>query len=357
MSELALYRKYRPGKFEDVIGQDHIVKVLQGALKQGNIAHAYLLVGSRGLGKTTIARIIATEIGTSGNDIYEMDAASNRGVDDIRELREGVRTLPFDSKYKVYIIDEVHMLTKEAWAALLKTLEEPPAHVVFVLATTDLDKVPDTIVSRCQTFQFKKPTDAILEGMIKNVAKEEGFTIEDGGGELIALLGDGSFRDTLSILQKVISYSPDPSLEKGRASKKISRKEIEEVTGAPSGSRVQELIGALIATDSDKALGVVKSTADEGIDMVIFTKLLVNKLRTLLLLRFAPEMRRHIEADISESDREMFGEFLKEKKGIISSKTLLVMLECLDQTPRAFIPSLPLELALIKILGQDKSVE
>lgn len=145
MSEIALYRKYRPQKFKDVVGQDHVVKVLQGAIDLGNISHAYLFSGSRGTGKTSIARIFAKEIGTTPNDLYEIDAASNRGIDDIREIRDGVSTLPFESKYKVYIIDEVHMLTKEAFNALLKTLEEPPAHAVFILATTELDKLPEWV--------------------------------------------------------------------------------------------------------------------------------------------------------------------------------------------------------------------
>ena len=177
MSEV-LYRKYRPRGFKDVLGQEHIVNALSGALKQDNIAHAYLFSGSRGTGKTSIARILAGEVKTSSNDLHEIDAASNRGIDDIRELREAVTVLPFESKYKVYIIDEVHMLTKEAFNALLKTLEEPPAHVIFMLATTEIEKLPDTIVSRCQTFTFKKPSQKILKVAVTETAKSEGFTLE-----------------------------------------------------------------------------------------------------------------------------------------------------------------------------------
>src|SRR5258706_4881767 len=154
METLSLYRKYRPNDWDEVLGQDHVVKVLDGSINNGKVAHAYLFSGSRGTGKTSVARIFARALGTSENDIYEIDAASNRGIDDIRELREDVRVLPFESKHKVYIIDEVHMLTKEAWGALLKTLEEPPEHAIFVLATTELGKVPETIRSRCQTFEF-----------------------------------------------------------------------------------------------------------------------------------------------------------------------------------------------------------
>ena len=185
MSEIALYRKYRPSSFDDVLGQEHIVKVLKGALKLGNIAHAYLFFGTRGTGKTSVARIMAQELKTSDADIYEIDAASNRGIDDIRELRDSVRTLPFNSDYKVYIIDEVHMLTKEAFNALLKTLEEPPKHVIFILATTELDKVPETIISRCQTFTFKKPTLSVLKDLVLSVSKKENFTLDNAGAELI----------------------------------------------------------------------------------------------------------------------------------------------------------------------------
>ncbi|NVN97008.1 AAA family ATPase, partial [Candidatus Nomurabacteria bacterium] len=178
---IALYRKYRPENWGEVIGQDHIVKAIDGALKAGKVSHAYLLCGPRGTGKTTIARIIASELGSSVNDIYELDAASNRGIDDVRSIRDSVQTMPFDSKYKIYILDEVHMFTKDAWNALLKTIEEPPKHVIFILATTELEKVPETIVSRCQSFIFKKPTDAILSSVVTNVAKKEGYTLEEGG--------------------------------------------------------------------------------------------------------------------------------------------------------------------------------
>ncbi len=162
MEHSALYRKYRPEAFSEIIGQEHIVTALSGALKEEKISHAYIFFGGRGTGKTTTARIVAKALGTDPSDLYEIDAASNRGIDNIRELRENVGTLPFNSKYKVYIIDEVHMLTKEAFNALLKTLEEPPSHVVFILCTTELEKVPETIISRCQEFTFRKPSEKIF---------------------------------------------------------------------------------------------------------------------------------------------------------------------------------------------------
>ncbi|MDO8659852.1 MAG: DNA polymerase III subunit gamma/tau, partial [Candidatus Parcubacteria bacterium] len=205
MHDLALYRKYRPKNFKEVLGQDHIVKILESSVETNKVSHAYLFVGTRGTGKTSVARIFAMSIGVSANDMYEIDAASNRGIEDIKELRDGARVLPFDSKYKVYIIDEVHMLSKDAWGALLKTLEEPPKHVIFILATTELQKVPETIISRCQVFTFKKASDAICKKMLLDVAKKENFEMDAGSAELLAILADGSFRDALGELQKVLN--------------------------------------------------------------------------------------------------------------------------------------------------------
>jgi DNA polymerase-3 subunit gamma/tau len=167
-TSLALYRKYRPKNFDEVLGQDHVVSVLESSVKTNKVSHAYLFAGTRGLGKTSIARIFASTIGTSKNDIYEIDAASNTSVEDIRNLNDSVFTLPFESKYKVYILDEVHMLSKSASNALLKTLEEPPAHVVFILATTETHKIPETVLSRCETYTFKKPSQEVLKKLVLN---------------------------------------------------------------------------------------------------------------------------------------------------------------------------------------------
>ena len=192
-----LYRTYRPTDWSEVKGQPQVTDVLEKAIKNKKIGHAYLFAGGRGTGKTTTARILAKSLGVSDKDLYEMDAASNRGIDDIRELREGVYARPFEGEYKFYIIDEAHMLTKEAWNAFLKTLEEPPAHAIFVLATTDRDKVPETIQSRCEIYTFKQPTREILSQIVTDVAKKEGFTLERSAAELVALLAEGSFRDAL----------------------------------------------------------------------------------------------------------------------------------------------------------------
>lgn len=336
----ALYRKYRPKSFKEVIGQEHIVKTLEGALSLGRVFHAYLFAGSRGTGKTSVARIVAEAIGTSGNDVYEIDAASNRGIDDIRSLREGVATLPFESKYKVYIVDEAHMLTKEAWNALLKTLEEPPAHVVFIFATTESDKVPETILSRCQVFQFKKPTREILRHSVAAIAKAEGAVLEAGAAELIALLGDGSFRDTQGILQKVLSASKD---------RKVSLPEVETVTGAPRGSLVNSFIEALENKKIEPAVAALHKALESNVDAKVFLRLVLQKLRFVLLLRYAKETEKELAEEVSPDNLVFLQKLAAAKDSSISSALLSELLSAYEHIGRAYIPALPIELVLIKL--------
>ena len=341
-STIALYRKYRPEHFKDVVGQDHIVKAVSGAVDAGKVAHAYLLCGPRGTGKTTIARIIATSLGTTPNDIYEMDAASNRGIDDIRDIRESVRTIPFDSKYKVYILDEVHMFTKDAWNALLKTIEEPPAHVIFILATTEIEKVPETIISRCQTFMLKKPTEAILSSVVTRVATQEGYTLEEGGAPLIALLANGAFRDALGTLQKVLSFS---------TSKKITVADIEEVTGAPNTVLVEMYLDALAENDIEKGYKAITRASGQNIEMDIYLKMILAKLRYALMLRYAPGQSASIESLLSEHDMAYIKKLVAAKPEHVSSQTLSILLEAYQSLRTSVIDELPLELALVKILN------
>lgn len=340
MKSAVLYRKYRPSIWSDVIGQDHIVSVLEGSIKLDRVAHAYLFSGSRGIGKTSIARIFAKALDVSENDIYEIDAASNRGIDDIREIRDGVSVLPFESRYKVYIIDEVHMLTKEAFNALLKTLEEPPAHVIFILATTETDKIPETVLSRCQIFTFKKPNRDILKNLVIKVAKKEGYSLENGAADLLALLGDGSFRDTLGILQKVISSSVD---------KKISVQEVENITGAPKGSLVNDFINSLAYGNKDEAFLTISKVKQNNISIKTFISLVLEKVRIILILKNTKN--NDLKEHVSEDDWKILEGIAKDEKCKVGSSMLRELLKAYDAVGNAYIESLPLELAVVDILG------
>jgi len=338
---VALYTKYRPKDFSEVIGQEHVTAVLSEAIKLGNLAHAYLFSGTRGTGKTSIARILSREIGTKPEDLYEIDAASNNGVDEIRELTESVNTLPFDSKYKVYILDEVHMLSKSAFNALLKTLEEPPEHVIFILATTEPEKIPDTVISRCEPYTFKKPNQNILKDMVLGVSKKEGFSLEASSADMIALLGDGSFRDTLGILQKVLRSSND---------KKISVEEVEKVTGAPKSKLVNDFIEAVARKDAEKGMGAISGAVESNIDMKVYLALILVKLRALLLLKFAPSEEKKMESNFGEEDMEFLKSLAKDSEVKINSGTLLRFLEAYDNVAKSHITQLPLELAFFDVV-------
>ncbi len=337
---LALYRKYRPADFGEFRDQDTIVAVLTAAVEQRKIAHAYLFAGGRGTGKTSMARALAHAVETSDNDIYEMDAASNRGIDEIRELREGVATLPFESTYKFYIIDEAHALTGAAWGALLKTLEEPPEHVVFVLATTELDKVPETIRSRCQVFQFKNPSHETLKKLVLDVAKKEGAALTLAGAELVALMGDGSFRDTLGILQKVLTVSKDS---------KLSEEEVASVVGAPSSKIVNEFLEALAEKNIAKALKNFHAAVSAGTEPKVFTLLALAKIRGILLMRFAPDLKKELGEQFSEEDMEVLSELAGAKGTAINAALLSECITALLEMNRAPIPAIPLELALYRV--------
>lgn len=344
MQDLALYRKYRPKTFTDVIGQDQVTKVLESSIESGKVSHAYLFVGSRGTGKTSVARIFACGLGASDNDIYEIDAASNRGINEIKELIEGVRVLPFDSKYKVYIIDEVHMLTKDGFNALLKTLEEPPAHAIFILATTELHKVLETIISRCQVFTFKKPTDLILKNMLLEVAKKEGYKLDAGSAELLSILGDGSFRDALGTLQKVLNFSE---------SKNIKREDVEKITGAPKTILVNDFISAVADKNLEEGIVTVRKAVEGNLDMKLFTKLIIQKFRMAIILKYAPRLEAEMSGDLSSEDVAFLKEISKKDKEVMMrSSSLSILLEAYQNIDRAFVSELPLELALIKILGE-----
>ncbi len=340
MAQNALYRTYRPYTFSDVVGQPHVTEPLATQIQVNKIGHAYLFAGSRGLGKTSVARIFAREIDCKDNDLYEIDAASNNSIDDIRTLTENIYTLPFSSKYKVYILDEVHMLSKAAWNAFLKTLEEPPSHAVFILATTELAKVPETVQSRCQVFEFKKPSRTMLAQLTANIAKKEGYEIESNAADLIALLSEGSYRDALSILQRVL-----PSI----LNKKLTRVEVETITGAPKSSLVYALIDAISKNEEGKALAVIKDIQTQGADMKLFLTILIEALRTVLLLRYAPELKNQLQKEIGEDAYKILIPYASEHQPGITHKTLLAFLNASEQMRFTPIPSLPLELAVLEI--------
>lgn len=332
-----LYRTYRPQKWTEVIGQDHIVDALTEAISSERVAHAYLFSGTRGTGKTTTARIFAKSIKTADEDIYEIDAASNRGIDDIRELREHVSVMPFSSKYKVYIIDEVHMLSKDAWNALLKTLEEPPAHVIFILATTELDKVPETIISRCQSFTFRRPNREVLRQQVSTVAKKEGYTLDAGAADLIALLGDGSFRDALGTLEKVIAASKD---------KKLTREEVEIITGAPKAELINSFIAAVISKNTDSALSALSKAESASLSMNTFATLVLEKMRFILLVQHSSGSKSAVEDRVSPDDWKFISEQAEKKS--LSPQILSIFIDATEKVSRARIESLPLELGVVE---------
>ncbi len=336
----ALYRKYRPQDFSEVRDQEHIVKVLEGAIKKSEIPHALLFSGTRGTGKTTMARIFAKAIGTSSVDLYEIDAASNRGIDDIRELKEAVHTLPFESKYKVYIVDEVHMLTKEAFNALLKTLEEPPAHVIFILATTEEEKLLDTILSRCQVFRFRSPSRSVLASIVTDVAGKEGFKLSPDAADLIAIAADGSFRDALGVTQKVILASGDAI---------GSADEVAAIIGAPRGEIMLSLVKSLHEGKTEAALEAIAEAVAAHVDIKLFTRLLLENVRAIMLVRHQPAKADELLSNFGPAAQDALKALAKESASPLNSHLLLRLLSATEQITYSPIPHLPLEIAVIEL--------
>ncbi len=367
MATQALYRKWRSRTFEEVIGQNHVTRTLQNALVTGRVAHAYLFTGPRGTGKTTTARLLAKAVNCVGEgeikpcdecsicravnegrllDMIEIDAASNRGIDEIRDLREKVGFRPGEASIKFYIIDEVHMLTDPAFNALLKTLEEPPSHVIFVLATTEPHKIPATIVSRCQRFDFRRIPLTDITEWLAHIAKEEGLKVEPTALEYIARQGGGSMRDAISLLDQLTAYGSDT----------ITLAQVQTVLGAIASQTVTELADCLIEGNLARGLDVIDQVVGDGAEPRQFTREFVEYLRGLLLLKMG-DGAGLLRASVPDETLT----HMKEQANRLSARNLLRAIRLFNaaalEMKVGFLPQLPLELAFVEAVVDESVTE
>ena len=358
-----LYRKYRPNNFNEVVGQDIIIKTIKNAIKNNKLTHAYIFSGPRGTGKTSTAKIIAktinclnpvnlvpcnkcvncTQINNKQSiDIIEIDAASNNGVDEIRELRNNVSLVPSTGKYKIYIIDEVHMLTIGAFNALLKTLEEPPAHVIFILATTELYKIPVTILSRCQKFEFKKIGVNKIKEKIEEIIKLEKINIEEDAITEIARLADGGMRDALSILDQVIAYSDS----------KITVKEVHEINGTIPQYELKKFIELICNKDYNNIFEMIDKFDNDGKNFVKLSEEIIAFYRNILLVLNA---KTYVKNNISNSEiYESFINVINEDNIIENIKEFNKIIPDMKKSNN---PKLIFETVIIKLLNTKKNIE
>ncbi len=390
-----LYRKYRPQTFSEVVGQEHVVKTLEGALTTGRIGHAYLFCGPRGTGKTTLARLFAKSLNCanfskisgenfveklsvrrsfldlrsfneggsegglnipcdecdfcqairSGNslDLIEIDAASNRGIDEIRSLKESASVASFGGKYKVFIIDEVHALTKDAFNALLKILEEPPTHVVFVLATTEPHKILSTVLSRVQRFDFKRLTPAQILYKLKEVSKAEKIKIDDFGLTAIALSSDGALRDAEVALSKVIAANDRNQI--------ISREDVYSTLGLIPIHYHPEFLGYLISNDKNLAIDFVNRLHIGGIDLERFTNSFIEYLRKILINSINPTVLASVGEELFDHDKKLISAYSQQLTSDRLIRMLSVFTSAKEGMKSSPIPQLPLELAVLELTG------
>lgn len=360
LSYRALYRKYRPSGFNDVVGQDHIVTTLKNELKEGKIFHAYLFTGPRGTGKTSCAKILAKAVNClslkdgdaclectacrnidEGNnlDVVEMDAASNRGIDNIRDLKDQVNYQPANSKYRVYIIDEVHMLSVEAFNALLKTLEEPPAHIVFVLATTEVHKLPATILSRCQRFDFKRIEPKVIADRVKQVANAEKLKIDDDAAMLIAALSDGGMRDALSMLDLCASSGPV-----------ITEQDVRRCCAAAGIDYLLEFVSFIKAADTGSCLKLIDKLYKNSVDMQRLSKEMVSHYRNLMIAKTVPDPKGFIPCSTEELQK------IIEQSKILSLDEIIFGLKTFSETASTYgsmIGRENVEMAAVKLCSPE----
>ena len=361
----ALYRQYRPKTFDEVLGQEHITTTLKNQIKSGNIGHAYLFAGTRGTGKTSTAKIFARAVNclhpVNGNpcneceicrgildesimDVIEMDAASNRKIEDIRELKDKVIYPPAKTRYKIYIIDEVHMLTTQAFNALLKTLEEPPKHLIFILATTELQKLPQTILSRCQRFDFKRITSKDIVANMKKIVDRLNIKVDERVLKLIAKNSDGAMRDALSLLDQCISYKTD----------ELTYEDALNILGIANNDFVFELVDGIIDKDLEGVLLKIDNIIQEGKDIAQFIKDLIYHYRNLLIIKTSKN-----PLDVLDMDEELANRF-KEQSQNVSLDFILKSLDILtsseNQVSWSSQPRIILEMAAIKMINLEKNL-
>ncbi len=364
MNYLVLARKYRPQIWDDVVAQDHVTATIRNAIKHNRLAHAYLFSGPRGVGKTTAARLLAkalnceqgptiTPCNVCSNcieitenrsvDVFEVDGASNRGIDEVRNLRENIKYMPTNGQYRIYIIDEVHMLTNEAFNALLKTLEEPPSHVIFIFATTEPHKVPATILSRCQRFDFRRIAMTHIIARLEKICNDENIEVEKEALLIIARKADGSLRDGLSILDQIISFT----------GQKITTADVVKGLGIIEEELFFQTTEIILEGDVKKGLDLVESVVAGGYDIEEFLIGYSEHLRNILLVR---GMGNTDLVEATEPQKLKFMELSKQLQEEDILRLIQVTLQALNGLKRAVHPRLPLELAIVKMIRMDRTV-